>query len=312
MLKTGIYSIDQLNDPKNFKTIFGNDKKFSITLYPEIVKDPEKSDLAEQILLNFTDDRGAFKRTYANRFEKFDSEALKEIQVRFSPDNPLIVHDTAISDGRTACDFFEKLKPHFPSLSYYASDYDPYLYVLEEGRTKIVMNRDNKFLEITFPPFVFNGTRESRRHPLNGVLRFILKQTTVRKMILKYKKKILKSRECLLFCPQAIELAYQDSRFHLLQHNILHESSLSSQVHIFRAMNILNPGYFNNKEVEKIISCAFNSLLENGLLIIGSNQNSNTTVHGGIFQKINRKFETVWKSGDGASIEDLIMNFKQD
>jgi hypothetical protein len=308
MLKTGIYSVDQLNDPKNFKTIFGNDKKFSITLYPEIVNDPKKSDLAEQILLNFTDDRGAFKRTYANRFEEFDAAVLKEIQSRFSSHDPLIFHDAAISDGRTACDFFEKLEPHFPSLEYYASDYDPYIYVIEEGRTKIVVNRDNKALEVIFPPFVFNCMREPRRYPLNQFIKYVLNKTFVRSILMKCQNDSTKSKEYTLFSPKTLRMSDQNPKFHLIRHNLLDSSPIPQPITIFRAMNILNAGYFSSNEFKILIRHIFNSLSDNGLFITGSNQDSNTTVHGGVFQKNKGKLQKIWQSGNGSTVEDIILS----
>lgn len=311
MLKTGIYKIDQLKDPKNLKTIFGRDKKISITLYHEVVNHPELKDLAENILLNFTDERGAFKRTYSNRFEDFDQQAIQEIKKFFSPDEHLIIHDAAVSDGRTAYDFFQKLESLFPQLTYYASDYDPHIFVLEDGQTKVVLNREGIPLEITCPPFVFNLMRESFRYPLNHFIRFILERTIIKKMILKYKKGLLKAQERLLVCPQVLTLAKKDPRFHLLRHNLLTPFISSSRpFNVFRAMNILNPGYFSESDFKTIISHIFNALPDNGLFVTGSNQDSNTVVHGGIFQKAKNKFNKITQSGEGSPVEPLILSYK--
>ena len=152
-------------------------KKISITLYNELVKENYSSDLAEKILLNFTDARGAFKRTYSNRFEEFDTLALEIIKEHFSSDKLLNVHDTAISDGRTACNFFLKLKQHYADMKYYASDYDPYIYVIEEGNMKVVINKEAIPLECTFPPLVLNVVKErfSFRYLINSLISLIFK-----------------------------------------------------------------------------------------------------------------------------------------
>jgi hypothetical protein len=63
-------------------------------------------------------DRDVYKRTAANRFETFDDEALKIIGLNFTNDASLNVSDVAVSDGRTALDFFEKLDKRFRVAGY--------------------------------------------------------------------------------------------------------------------------------------------------------------------------------------------------
>lgn len=311
MLKTGIYRIEQLKQPKKLKTIFGKDKKISMTLYNELANDSQRNEIAERILLNFTDERGAYKRTYSNRFEAFDAEALKEIQKHFSQENNLTFHDVAISDGRTACDFFEKISPHFLKMDYYASDYDPYIFVVESGKTKLIFNSEGTPLEITFPPFVLNLIiQQSKYYFLNWFIHFLLEKTLIKKMVSNYKKGLLKADKRLIFSPKAIMLAKEDARFHLLQHNLLSASPLAQPVNVFRAMNILNPGYFTSDEFTIVIGHIFNALSDHGLFLMGSNQASNTLVHGGIFLKTKSGFQKIWQSGDKGPIVDMILQYR--
>jgi hypothetical protein len=106
MLKTGIYTLEQLLAESQFDGFFGLRKKISITLYPETAALPQANELAEHILLEFSNEHGAYKRTYANRFADFDKEVLKLCIAHFPTTQTINVHDTAVSDGRTACDFF--------------------------------------------------------------------------------------------------------------------------------------------------------------------------------------------------------------
>ncbi|MDR1267342.1 MAG: hypothetical protein LBJ70_03110 [Holosporales bacterium] len=73
MLKTGITSVEALRN-KGFRSRWGRSKLASISLYPSVINEPDADCLAERILFHFTDDRGAFKRTYAARFDAFDEE----------------------------------------------------------------------------------------------------------------------------------------------------------------------------------------------------------------------------------------------
>ena len=129
-----------------------------MTLYDQILGLPNAEFLAERILFRVSDERGARKRTYANRFEDFDSSILPLMREHFAPDVALVVADLAVSDARTSCDFFSKVAAAFPHLSYYASDYNPRVLVLDDGRLKVTLSRSHKILEIVYPPFVFNNT----------------------------------------------------------------------------------------------------------------------------------------------------------
>lgn len=311
MFKTGIYTLKQLEEPKNLKTILGKERKISVTLYNELVADAGKNHIAEKILLNFTDERGAFKRTYNNRFEAFDDQAVKEIQKKFSQEDDLIFHDVAISDGRTAFDFFEKLSAKYPKIQYYASDYDPYIFVIESGQSRVVLNSEGIPLEVTYPPFVINLIKESIRYPINRLVRFFLEHTLIKKMLSEYKRGLLKADKRLIACSKAIMLATKDARFHLLQHNLLKPSPFSQPVNVVRAMNILNPGYFTMDEFKIVIDHIFNALSDNGLFLMGSNQDSNSMVNGGIFVKTKDGFQKLWQSGEKSFIEDVILQHRR-
>src|SRR5947208_2045153 len=100
MLKTGIFKLEQLNELNNLKSIFGADKRVSITLYDQIFDYSNAEALAERILLMFTDERGAYKRTYSQRFAEFDTLCARVLAENFDQENALTVHDVAVSDGR--------------------------------------------------------------------------------------------------------------------------------------------------------------------------------------------------------------------
>ena len=103
MLKFGITNLDQMRNRK-FKTFLKRKRgNISITLYDKIHTFSDADTIAERILLLFSDERGAYKRTYQKRFGEFDAQVIHELS-KFSP--PQTFHDVGISDGRTALDFF--------------------------------------------------------------------------------------------------------------------------------------------------------------------------------------------------------------
>lgn len=291
MIKTGITKLNQLSNDKTFcrKEL----KNVSVTLYDQTLNLVDGDQLAERILLLFSDERGAYKRTYQKRFEAFDLAVIKMLQKL--PPPPQTFHDCGVSDGRTSLDFFEKMVAIFPEIHYFASDYNPCVFVIEKGKLKVTLSHTGKILEILFPPFVFNKIkRDSFRHyPLNHLILFFIEKFWVNFLIKKYQQGLVKAKELLLFAPKVLQKAQTDKRFRLGQHDLL--QPFKEPACIIRAMNVLNPSYFCETEFAQVIRNLYEGLRENGLLITGSNQEAGTIVNGGIYQKkemVFRKFST--------------------
>lgn len=308
MVKFGVTTVRQLLEGKD-QTFLRRKKPVSIALYDQLPNTPYADKLAERILVQFSDDRGAFKRTYSARFNGFDQKALETIATIAPSKRDLVVHDTGVSDARTSLDFFERIESKFPRLLYYASDYDPEVFVIEKGHVKIVVNRDNKVLEMSRPPFVFNMVaRESMiAYPLNHVLRFALKKMVGSPSPIASEPG---AKKITLFCPRAQNLAKSDQRFRLGRYNLLDTPLSPRCADIIRAMNVLNSRYFTHAEFEQVISNLWTGLADGGLLITGSNQNAGTQVQGGAFQKKGRKFVKLWDSGGGSPVEREILAYR--
>ena len=121
MIKTGLYRVDQLSSSAKIRGFFGGTRRVSITLYEKLHEMKKAEEWAEKILFSYCDARGIFKRTYADRFDQFDDMAIDCLGREFPASRALTMHDIGVSDGRTACDFFQKLAARFPHLSYYAA-----------------------------------------------------------------------------------------------------------------------------------------------------------------------------------------------
>lgn len=310
MFKTGVYSVKDIL--RKDKTPFRKSlKNVSITLYDQAVEEPNASELTERILLLFADERGAYKRTYAKRFEVFDNFVLEHLQADFKNNELLTVHDAGVSDGRTALDFFEKVSCAFPILKYIASDYDPKVYVLESAKYKVTLNSAGKVLEILFPPFVFNMVKRDsyRGYPLNHLFRLVLYYFYVTPLLKRYRKSEIKAKELVLFAPEVLRAAKNNSSLILDKHNLL--EPFKEQVHVIRAMNVLNISYFSENEFKAIIRNIYDGLIDGGYLITGSNQESGSIVHGAIYQKVKDSFQEIGKSGDGSLIGQMVLRFKK-
>lgn len=311
MFKTGIYHLDQIKKGYRLTDFFGQDKKLSITLYNAIQQELNAEELTERILFSFSDERGAYKRTYANRFEEFDQMVLSYLENTFKNEDPLLIHDVGVSDGRTSLDFFKKISSAFSKIKFVASDYNPKVYVLEKGRCKITISDTGKILEILFPPFVFNMLKPDARryYPLNSLILLIVQRFFAVPLMKDYKAGKLQAKELMLFTPKLLKTAEKNLDLVLEQHNLL--EPFKGKYHIVRAMNVLNLSYFSNLEFTKILSHIYSGLYENGFFITGSNEGVGTIVHGGIYKKTVKGFETIWNSGDGSHIEKLILGFNE-
>ncbi|MCX7353209.1 MAG: hypothetical protein NTW22_08135 [Proteobacteria bacterium] len=311
MLKFGIHNKSQIRKKVKLVSFFGGEKKISITLYDQIISESNADELAERILFLFADERGAYKRTYQKRFEDFDQIVLRYLKENFKNEMPLTLHDVAVSDGRTALDFFEKISSDFTKVEYVASDYNPKIYVIQEGKCKVTVSCTGKILEILFPPFVFNVIkRDSIRHyPLNHLIKSVVERLIAIPLVKKYQSGMIHAKELLLFAPRVLNAAQNDSRLTLQQHNLL--EPFDKPVHIIRAMNILNPSYFSETEFLKVLNHVHKGLKDHGVFITGSNEEAGSIVNGGIYKKNINGFEKIYESGVGSPINQFIMNFNK-
>src|ERR1700674_699891 len=77
----------------------------------------------EAILSQLAVSNGAFKRTSRKRLEEFDEATMEALRAIPGLCERSIVHDMAVSDGRTSCEFFSKLSLEFrDALEFYATD----------------------------------------------------------------------------------------------------------------------------------------------------------------------------------------------
>lgn len=312
MLKTGIHDICQLTSGTRLNSLLSRKKVISVSLYDKIQGLPNADTIAEQILLLHADERGAFKRTCGSRFEAFESDFMQRLLHKYYPAEKIIIADVAVSDGRTSCDFFEKIVKVYPDTLYYASDFEPQLFVIQKGRVRVTLNKNNTLIETVWPPFVFTASKRENIlfFPVNRLIRKFVNIWLARPLIDDYVAKRVNAHELLLFSNRALTLRNSDSRFCLGEHNILNPLSMPEVPHIIRAMNILNETYFSASDFGRILSNFHASLRKGGWLVTGSNQDAGSVVHGGIYEKTGKGFIRIWCSGNGSPVEDHILTYR--
>ena len=222
MFKFGFSDISQFSKKTDFRGFFGGQKKISVTLYENLKDCPDREVIEEQLLMFFADVHGTYKRTSCIRFADFDRDMIEQMVSQFSPSETIFIEDVAVSSARTSYEFFTRVSEVFPQIYMNGTDYDPYFYVVEEGRIRLSFSSKGTLLEIVCPPFVFNEIkRDSYLYFLNHLVRAAVKLIAVRPLLAAYKSREKTSHRVPLFCQEALTLAGNDERFTLGQHDIL-------------------------------------------------------------------------------------------
>lgn len=309
MIKFGIYTISKVRTRNTVSSFLKIQTPVSITLYDKVANEQDADSLQEKILLPFADARGAYKRTYKNRFEEFDCQVTDILKKNLTSGPHISIFDAAVSDGRTAVDFFQKLSLHFSIHSYIATDYDPEIFIIEKKHITITFDRNGKPLEILCKPLVLYPTKpNSIIFFMNRLTLLALEKFWIPRIQKEFFSNPRTSKSVTLFCKAAKTLQTINSNFVLKRHNLL--NPLHETYDIFRAMNVLNTSYFTPDQIHIIVKNIFEALTNDGLFITGSNQNANSIVHGGVYQKKSSGFVCLFRSGEGSPVENLLMNFK--
>jgi hypothetical protein len=265
----------------------------------------------EEILRGFTAANGAFKRTSAERMGQFDDATIAAVKSMARGRKPLVVHDMAVSDGRTACDLFLKLSAALDdSIEFYATDVCLMVIAIREpeSRTTVVVDGRNNVLQLMYPPFVLpmRGI-ESWLFPINRLLRIVLMHTGAKRSLERYQSgdKELERTAVRLVCREARGLLRERKNFHLDEYDLFEKAPRPYSV--VRAMNIFNLSYFTEAETATGLINVFESLDEEGLFVVGSNGDAGSTVDGGIYAKRGGSFYPMYSSGKGSAINDIVL-----
>jgi hypothetical protein len=309
MIRSGIYSLDQLNKA-DFIDFFGKEKNISIYLYrnlDQIVSFDKRNQYAELILNRFNSDRNVIKRTYKNRFNKFDDLSLTKILEQNY--NKISILDVAISDGRASCYFLEQSINKLKNFHYTGSDIQINYYLNKEHKTSksyTITDENTKIVEITKPPFVWNLARtEGRFYFINN----LLKQHFLRKAEKELFMKKLKYQERIeLLHPDFKAILNKSNYFRILNYNLF--DKIPGKFNVIRAMNILHQGYFNKDQLIFILNNLYNGLDINGLLIEGSNEHANSPVEGDIYKKDEKGFILISEPERPSRIKEFVLAFR--
>jgi hypothetical protein len=313
MLKHGICTLEQLDRSglgRSAETRRSFHRFCDIALYEALARRGGSGDEARQaaVLNLFPIANGTYKRTSRQRFGTFDSEVLSILARLFSSNERLTVHDVAVSDGRTACDFYRALSAHFGGLDFLASDLCLRVTRLSfpAARLSVVVDENDVPLQLVRPPFVLNLARtESWLYPVNHLLRMFwrTRATAVLDAARAGDEAMIRGH-VLLLCNEARNYLDTCANFHIKHYDIFLPPV--DRYHVVRVMNVLNPSYFSPAQLTHAIANLRNALHEGGVLVLGSNGEAGSTVHGGVYQRRDKQLVEIWSCGLGPPISSML------
>ncbi|MCB9989376.1 MAG: hypothetical protein H6868_08630 [Rhodospirillales bacterium] len=312
MLKLGIYKEQQLK-PDYLENFWNRRKFLALDLYhclDDLPKD-ERDKIQERMLIRFSVANGTFKYTYANRFEDFENRAVSFISDHYSGQD-VTVHDIGVSDGRTTHGFYKKLNNVFgEALSYLASDYAPYLYIVKRpgSARRVIVDEDGAPLQIVFPPFVFNLVLPEHRlfYPVNHVVRWLVNFFYARPLLRDRagEKGNVEEQRFELVCKECRDYIRSADNFSFRQYDMF--SPANDVFDVIRVMNVLNERYFSEAQLKMAVESIDRSLKFGGFFITGSNMEQGTVIDGGIYQKTLDGYKRLYQSGEGSLVDRFII-----
>src|SRR6218665_2417315 len=152
MLRTGVHQLEQLKQDQ-LLDVFGKEKNISLRIYLDLFAAANAADYekySEMILNRFNTNSNAIKRTYRNRFNAFDEQAVEAIRQQVYA--TVNMHDMAVSDGRASCYILRRLTESFSQPHYQGSDLAVTyrLHQLSDGSgAYVITDEAGKIIEIT-------------------------------------------------------------------------------------------------------------------------------------------------------------------
>ena len=308
---TGIHDAGQLPrfDPS---TWVGIRRRIAIDLIDDIDR---LGDPAVRVALfeRIVDVRGAFKRTYPDRFAEFDARLIEAWRAKPPANGTVHVLDAAVSDGSTSLSLMASVeKLTGGDFRFSATDLDGrYQRLSRKGapQRRVIATPAGEIVQIVTPPFLFTHRESKLIFPVNRMLRPAA-QRWADALVADWRRgdASVQARDILLLAPQLRHRVETDARVQFRAWDIL-EPWPGDKAHCVRAMNVLNHGYFDDAQMATVMRHLFDALADGGLIAMGSNEDAGTSVDGIVCRRVGDGLEAVESVGRGFRAPDVLARF---
>ena len=310
---TGIHKASQLRhfDPAGW---LGRRRRIAIDLIDDIDRLGAPA-IREALFERIVDARGAFKRTYRDRFAAFDARLIELWQAAPLAARPVRILDAAISDGSTSLPLIAAFETSTAGeFRFLATDLDGRyrkLWRPAAPERRVILSDQGEIVQIILPPFLFTHRESRLLFPLNRALR-PLAHRFAGGLIDDWQRASsnVVSAEILLFSPDFRRVLESDRRVEFQAWDIL-QPWPGERAHCVRAMNILNPGYFNAEQMRQVVRHLFAAVADGGLIALGSNEDAGSAVDGVICRRDGDRLLELASFGHGfrapAAIEGMLI-----
>lgn len=302
-------------------------RRFSLTLLRELTAawNPSDEALLDRLYQELVVAGKVHKTTRRDRFCELDTRLMDDLETRFPDATPLRIHDVGASNAITSLQLFRQLSARRP-VHVHASDWFDCLYFVQvRGRSwTTVLDADGEPAQYVGHGLVLSALRlkntEGRRFPVNWLIKRWLDRT-----LLPHARSALaqalggsvtwtspESRSLPratvtrlpLMHPECAAALRTTKAFTYGRHDAFQPTT--EVFHCVRALNFLNPGYFDPSQVARGVRACALGLLPGGLLIIGRTMDeSDGHTRATAFVRKGGTLEPVWDLNEGSEIRDL-------
>jgi hypothetical protein len=211
--------------------------------------------------------------------------------------------DAAVSDGSTSLPLIAAIDLLTSgNYRFTATDLDGrYIRIWRRNdpQRRVILSEAGAIVQIVQPPFLFTHRESRRLFPLNRMLRPVAERFAAG-LIAGWKRgdPDVQSSEIYLFNPEFRHLLETNKHVQFRAWDIL-QPWTAGRAHCVRAMNVLNPGYFDAAQMAAAVRNLFDALHDGGLLAVGSNEDAGTGVDGLICRRAGDRLVPVVEAGRG-------------
>jgi hypothetical protein len=238
---------------------------------------------------------GTFKTTYARRLD--DVNAL--IQQLLPPERPLIVMDVAASSGISTLEWAESLRLVGVQHRMIAGDSSVNAFLVDAGAgLRVLVDATGYPLQFdVFGRAVTNPPRRRDRVALFPLLLF-LRRAAARAR----RDASATGTPLALVSPTLLDAADVE----VVDDDILEAAAPFERVHILRAANILNRGYFDDATLTRMARNLRERILPGGLLVVVRTEKDGRN-DGTVFRREDSgRFVALARIGKGSEVEELV------